>query len=149
MILKDEIVIRTTSDKVWAYVGSPEIWPVFHVKAGECRPAGSRSDVLGALYDMKFRLGSKTSMTRCEIVEYRIGRRITLQSTTAEPKRRAFSALISYELEDQGRETKVTERIEFASAAIPLIFRPLVWLVSRFGKPTGETTLMRLKRLVE
>ncbi len=33
MKLIDEIVIEATSDKVWQYVGSPEMWPLFHAKA--------------------------------------------------------------------------------------------------------------------
>jgi uncharacterized protein YndB with AHSA1/START domain len=152
MKLKDEVVIDATSDKVWEYVGSPEMWPLFHVKAGECRQIRHQSDVIGSLYDIEFRLGSKTSITRCEIVDRRIGRLISIRSTLPEPdgqSGRSLSAGITYELEDQGWTTRVKEQIEFTSINIPPILRPLIWLISRFGRPTGETTLMRLKRMVE
>ncbi len=152
MKLKDEVVIDAPSDKVWEYVGSPEMWPLFHVKTGECRQASPQPDVIGSLYDIEFRLGSKTSRTRCEIVDRRIGRLISIRSTLPEPdgqSGRSLSACITYELEDQGRTTRVKEQIEFTSMSIPMICKPLIWLISRFGKPTGETTLMRLKKMVE
>ena len=152
MRLKDEVVIDGPSDEVWEYVCSPEMWPLFHVKAGECNRVSPQPDVIGSLYDIEFRLGPKTSLTRCEIVECRIGRLIAIKSTLPTPDRqsgRSLSACITYELEDLGSTTRVKEQIEFTSTSIPLIFRPLVWLISRFGKPTGETTLLRLKEVVE
>ena len=152
MRLEDKVVIDAPADEVWKYVGSPEMWPLFHVKAGECRQVSPQPDVIGSLYDIEFRLGSKTALTRCEIVECRIGRLISIRSTLPEPdgqSGRSLSACITYELEDLGRTTRVTEQSEFTSPGIPFLFRPLIWLISRFGKPTGETTLMRLKMLVE
>ena len=150
-------LVRTTSASsssvtFWEYVGSPEMWPLFHVKAGECRQVNHQPDVIGSLHDIEFRLGSKTALTRCEIVECRIGRLISIKSTLPKPDRqsgRSMSACITYELKDLGRTTRVREQIEFTSTSIPILLRPLIWLVSRFGKPTGETTLMRLKRAVE
>ena len=31
------------TDKIWDYVGSPEMWPLFHVKAGDCRRGQPRT----------------------------------------------------------------------------------------------------------
>ncbi len=152
MKFKDVVTIDGSADKVWEYVGSPEMWPLFHVKTGECRHVSGQADAIGAMYDMEFRLGSRVSLTRCEIVEYRVGRAIKVTSmlpTTDRKSGRRLSARLTYELEDLGRQTRVREEIDFDSSGIPLFFRPLVWLISRVGKPTGETTLMRLKRLVE
>lgn len=90
--------------------------------------------------------------TRCEIIDRRIGRLITVKSTLPETNRktgRPISACMTYELEDLGRTTKVTEDIDISGASIPLILKPLIWFITRFGKPSGETTLMRLKRVVE
>ncbi len=145
-------MIEARTDEVWEYVGSPEMWPFFHVKVGECSQIGTRRDELGALYEIEFRLGSRTNMTRCEILEYRIGRLITVESTLPEGNQttgREQFALLTYELLDLGSRTRVMERVEFSGARIPFVLRALVWLLSRFGDPAGETTLMRLKRIVE
>ena len=152
MKIRDEVTIDESADKIWEYVGSPETWPLFHVKAGECRHVSGQADAIGALYEMEFRLGSKASMTRCEIVECRTGRLIALRSTLPTTDRksgRRISARLTYEMEDLGRQTRVREEIDFDSSLIPLVFRPLFWLILRFGKPRGETTLMRLKRIIE
>ena len=152
MKFKDVVTVEGAADQVWEYVGSPEMWPLFHVKARECRHVRGQPDAIGALYDMDFRLGSRVSPTRCEIVEYRVGRVIRLTSmlpTTDGKSGRRLSARLTYELEDLGRQTRVREEIDFDSSGIPFVFRPLVWLISRLGRPTGETTLMCLKRLVE
>ena len=152
MRLKDEVVIEATSDKVWEYVGSPEMWPLFHAKAGECKQVSPQADVIGAQYEIEFRLGSKTAVTRCEIIDRRVGRLIIVKSTLPETNRqteRPISACMTYELEDFGHTTKVTEGIDISGASIPLILRPLIWFITRFGKPSGKTTLIRLKRVVE
>jgi hypothetical protein len=152
MTLNDEILIEATSDKVWEYVGSPEMWPLFHAKAGECKQVSSQADVVGAQYDIEFRLGSKTAVTRCEIIDRRIGGLIIVKSTLPDANRQAgrpMSACMTYELEDLGRTTKVTEDIDISGASIPFILKPLIWFITRFGKPSGETTLMGLKRVVE
>ena len=152
MKLNEGVVIEATSDKVWEYVGSPEMWPMFHAKAGECKQVSPQADVIGAQYDIEFRLGSKTAVTRCEIIDRRIGRLIIVKSTLSDANRqtgRPISACMTYELEDLGRTTRVTEDIDISGASIPLILKPLIWFITRFGKPSGETTLMRLKRVVE
>lgn len=152
MKLNDEIVIEATSDKVWQYVGSPEMWPLFHAKAGHCKQVSFQADAVGAKYDIEFRLGPKTSATRCEIEDRRIGRLITVKSTFPHSSRQTeqtASVYMTYELEDLGRTTKVTEDIDISSVSIPLLLKPLIWFLTKFGKPREETTLMKLKRIIE
>ncbi len=56
---------------------------------------------------------------------------------------------MTYELEDLGHTTKVTEDVDISGASIPLILRPLIWFITRFGKASDKRTLIRLKRVVE
>jgi len=150
MRFKDKITIQARSDQVWEYVGSPEVWPLFHSKCGKCEPVGLQGGRVGALYDMEFRLGARPMPSRCEIVDLRIGRVIQLKSTVATPvKGRHPYALITFELDDLGQTTKVRERVEVYDHGINLFLRGLIWLISRLGKPSGETTLMKLKRAIE
>jgi hypothetical protein len=152
MRLRDKVVIEAASDRIWEYVGSPEMWPLFHAKAGECKRVSRQADTIGALYDIEFRLGSKTAVTRCEIIDRRVGRLIVVQSTLPEIDRRTgrpISGCMTYELEDWGSRTKVTEETTIPGATIPLLARPLVWFITTFGEPCGDGTLARLKRVVE
>ncbi|MFT5304457.1 MAG: hypothetical protein ACI814_005285, partial [Mariniblastus sp.] len=56
------------------------------------------------------------------------------------------SVYMTYELEDLGRTTKVTEDIDISSVSIPLLLKPLIWFLTKFGKPREKTTLMKLKK---
>ena len=152
MRLKESIRIQARADQVWEYVGSPEVWPLFHSKAGECTLLSLQADVIGARYEMEFRLGNKTSPTQCEIVDLHVGRMIQLRSQLREIDKKtrwAPSAVMTYELEDLGFETKVSERVDLDLPGINVLLRLLMWLFMRLGKPSGETSLVRLKRILE
>lgn len=152
MIFTEEIVIDAPPDKVWEYVGSLACWSLFHAKAGEYRQVSSQDDGVGAVYEMEFRLGSKAKPTRCEIEEYRIGTLISVRSEMIDvekPGKPTYSAVMTFVLEDRGGETKVTETLDADFSDVPFWLKPLIWLISRIGKPVGETTLVKLKRVVE
>ena len=148
MRFNDTIIIEASSDTVWQYVGSPDLWSLFHSKVERANQLSSSGGIVGSLYEIEFRMGSKTTPTRCEIIDIRIGRMIQLKSV-ADQVQESHQAHLTYELEDMGQRTKVTERIDMVDSCIPFFFRAIIWLISRFGRRAGETTLMRLKRLVE
>ena len=80
-------------------------------------------------------------MTRCEIVDIRVGRLISVKSVLPKSQRRGGRELfgrITFEVEDLGRQSRVREELEFTSAGIPILLRPLVWLISRFGTPPAK-----------
>ena len=104
---------------------------------------------MGSVYTIEFRLGRKTTPTRCRIVDIQPGERIQVQSTVTEPNGRAASAMLTYELEDLGSRTRVRERVEYDMPDAGIVWRAVIWFISRLGHPVGETTLMRLKRAVE
>ena len=152
MKFREEIIIDAPSDKVWEYVGSLDCWSLFHSKVGECRQVSSQDDGVGAVYEMEFRLGSKPNPTRCEIEEYRIGTLISVRSEMIDMDEREkpmHTAVMTFALEDRGMQTKVTETLDADFRAVPFWLKPLIWLITRLGKPVGETTLMKLKRVVE
>jgi hypothetical protein len=56
-------------------------------------------------------------------------------------------------LECLGITTKVIERLEIAVSTINIFWGAIIWFIAlfitRFGQPQGETTLKKLKRIVE
>ncbi|MBN2473007.1 MAG: SRPBCC family protein [Pirellulales bacterium] len=152
MLLKDSVLINASADRVWEYVGSPDLWPLFHAKAGNCEQLSAQGGAIGSLYEMEFSLGSKTSPTKCEIIDLRVGQTIQLKSTlpglnpkTGQPD----AAVITYELQDRGFKTKVYEQIHLDLSSVNPLLRVLAWLIHRLGKPSGETSLRKLKKIVE
>ena len=149
MLYKDSVVIDATSDKVWEYVGEPDLWGLFHAKLDSCEKISGQSGRIGSEYAMVFRLGAKRLPTRCKIVDLRPAAMIQVLSTASDSNRPPISAMLNYSLHDLGAKTRVDERIEVLAPKINLLIRAVVWLISRFGWSAGDTTLMRLKKIVE
>jgi hypothetical protein len=148
MRIKESTVIEASIDKVWPYIASPDLWSLFNAKIGKCEQIGPAGGRIGSVYSMDFLMGTKTTSTRCEIIDLQIGKRIQVRSTLSDPGQRA-SGTLTYELEDLGFKTKVSERSDFVIPEINIFGRAIIWLISRFGRPEGETNLMKLKRIVE
>lgn len=149
MLFKDSIVIDASPDKVWKYIGSPDLWSQFNAKVDGCEQTSLQGGRIGSVYTMGFRMGKRTTPTRCEIVDLRPGEMIQVQSTSTDPSQRAASATLTYVLEDLGARTRVRERVEYVIPKLGIVWRAIIWFVSRFGHHVGETTLMKLKKVVE
>jgi len=149
MLYTDSIVIDASPDKVWKYVGSPDLWGLFHEKARNCRQIGPQGGRIGSVYSMEFQMGEEASPVHAEIVDLRPGTMVALRSTVAAPDQPERSALLRYELEDLGTGTKVIEEVEILAPEISIVARMVLRLASRFGQPAEDRTLARLKRLVE
>jgi hypothetical protein len=146
---KDSIVIDATSRAVWEYVGSPDCWNLFHSNVGECQQVSSQGGRIGSVYTGDSRMGARKAPTRWEIVDLKPGRMIRVTSEVSVTGHASHTATITYELEDLGPKTRVSERVAVNDLGINVFWRAVVWLISRFGRPTGETTLMKLKRILE
>ena len=146
MFFNDSIVINAPIDKVWPYIASPDLWSQFIAKCEQISPAGGR---IGSVYTIDFRMGTKITSTRCEIIDLQLGKSTRVKSTISDPSQSTASGTLTYELEDLGFKTKVSERSDFVIPEINILGRAIIWLISRFGRPEGETNLMKLKRIVE
>ena len=149
MLFKDSIVIDASPDKVWKYVGSPDLWSQFNAKVDGCEQTDTQGWRIGAVYTMGFRMEGKTAPTRCQIVDLRPCKIIQVQSIISNPGKPAASARVCYELEDLGARTRVRERVEIGFSNLGIGLRAIIWLISRFGYRAGESTLLKLKRIVE
>lgn len=149
MLLKDSIVIDASPDKVWKLVGSPDLWGRFHAKVNGCELVSAQGGRVGSVYTIGFQMGTVTTPTRCEIVDVQPGAMIQVRSTDVDPHQPGISATLTYELDDRGSRTRVRERVEFVVPGVNVFFRAIIWLISRFGSPQGETTLKKLKRVAE
>lgn len=145
MLHQESIVIDAPIDRVWEYVGSPDLWSLFHVKVESSELTGSQGGRIGSVYAIVFRMGSQTTPTRCEITDIRPGMMIQVLSTGSD----SIAAEITYSLQDVEGRTRVDERVKVIAPKLNIFVRALVWLIERFGKPVGETTLMKLKRIIE
>jgi uncharacterized protein YndB with AHSA1/START domain len=148
MRIKESIVIEVPIDKVWPYIASPDLWSLFNVKIAKCEQISEQGGRTGSTYAIDFRMGTKTTSTHCEIIDLQVGKIIQVRSTFSDSNQHA-SGTLTYELEDLGFKTKVSERSDFVLPDINIFVQAIIWLISRFGRPEGETNLQKLKRIVE
>ena len=151
MKLRETIQIQATPDVVWAYIGSPEVWSSFHVKARNTKLVSPQGGLVGSRYEMQLSVGGETKHSIGEIIDIQTGRLIRLKSELEPRPGQKASAVMAYELEDLGTKTRVYERVDIDSSRINFFIRAIIWFVSQFGSPKkgGETSLMKLKRIVE
>ncbi|MDZ7617464.1 MAG: SRPBCC family protein [Patescibacteria group bacterium] len=147
MQLKDSIIIAASTDRVWEYVRSPELWNLFDDKVQGCRLTSGQDGRIGAIYDINRRLGTRVTTMRSSISELQPCRTICTHEMMPDSDEPA--AVITYQLDDLGSSTRVTALAEIRLPRMNVCLRALIWFVSRFGSPLGETALMRLKRIVE
>jgi hypothetical protein len=147
MRLKDSITIVASADRVWEHLRSPELWNLFDDKVHQCKLTGGQDGRIGAIYDIDRRLGTRVTTLRSRISELQPCRTICTHEIMRDSDEPA--AVITYQLDDLGSSTRVTALAEIRLPRMNVCLRALVWLVSRFGSPLGETALMKLKRIVE
>jgi hypothetical protein len=98
---------------------------------------------------MRTSLGARFVQMRCEITDLSPGRRIELQSIAAVAGKPDEHSIVTFDLEDLGMQTRVTEQVKMELKGIGILWRVVIWLIGRFGQPQGEATLGRLKKVVE
>ena len=146
---KESIEIQATPDVVWECIGSPEVWSSFHCKARDTKLVSQQGGMVGSRYEMQLTAGRKSAPSTGEITEIQTGRLISLKSTMKPKPGQEYSAMMTYELEDLGSRTKVHERIDVDIRHVNIFLRAVIWWINRFGSPREETTLMKLKRIIE
>lgn len=149
MLFNDSILIDASPEKVWHYLGSPDLWSVFHEKARNCKQISPQGGRVGSLYSMEFRMGEETAPARCEIMDVKPGKMIKVKSTAIVANQPNRSAFLIYELADLGTSTKVVEQVEIIAPEISAFSSMVIRLISKFGQSAEESTLARLKRIVE
>ena len=149
MRIKASIQIDAAPDVIWGYLGVPESWDLFHVKARNTKLISPQGGRVGARYEMQMSAGRRTRLSTCEIIEFQTNSLIRLKSTLEDEFGHKGSAVMTYELQDLGSGTKVDETIDFDTRHINIFFRMIIKWVAVMGRPKGESSLMKLKRIVE
>ena len=148
MLIKDQIDIDAPPDQVWPFLIDPVLQAAWNPKIisidrphdGPVRP--------GDTYVMHARLSDKQSTSRVEVVDVITPQKLVYQHHMTEAGS-GFVVTETYTLSEKGRGTRVRHTIDLSQTPIPLLLRPVIWLVMKFGKPVGEPQLGGLKQMIE
>ena len=148
MILKDTVQIKSPPDTVWMFIEDPERMKSWNPKI-QCISSISWGErAIGYRYRVTYVMKGKTSDFLAEIVEYRKPEKLVIRLTEGNLPRGSYVNEI-YQLSATIEGTLLEQRVEIHNSGINIFLRLLIALISRFGKPTGEKYLEKLKELVE
>ncbi len=146
MHIRERTVINRPAAEVWPYIITPEVFQTWNEKVSSMEAGG------------RFQLGQrfvthymwKKKQIQCQSVAVRIeeGRLLELQHTSpmGSGLNRDLEVIERFTLEERGAVSIVTKDVDFRHHDLPWFLVPLVWFVTRFGKPTGKD---RLKEMCE
>lgn len=148
MKLVDAIEIDAAVTDVWPLVADPARHPQWNEKARAVTRDRSGPVSLGEQFEMTYAMSGRENISRVEVTDLQPSERAEF-SHTIDDGRRVQRVVERYELQSQRDGTQLTQTVDMSGAGIPWLLKPLVWLITRIGKPQGETVLERLKRIAE
>lgn len=146
MHIRERTVINRPAAEVWPYIITPEVFQRWNEKVSSMEARG------------RFQLGQrfvthytwKNKQIQCQSVALRIeeGRLLELRHSSPIGKglNHDLEVVEWVTLEDGGVRSVVTKDVYFRHHDLPWFLVPLVWFVTRFGKPVGKN---RLKEMCE
>jgi uncharacterized protein YndB with AHSA1/START domain len=148
IILKDTVQIKSPPDKVWVFIEDPERMKYWNPKIQRISVISWGERAMGYRYRITYAMRGKTSDFLAEIVEYRKPEKLVIRLTEGNLPRDSHVNEI-YQLSTTVEGTLLEQRVEIHNSGINIFFRLLIAFISRFGKPTGQKYLEKLKELVE
>lgn len=146
MKLREETLVQRSPVEVWPWIVSPERFMQWNenVVSMETRD----SFVLNQSFTTQYMLNGKPLQCLSTVTAIEEGRLLELKHDhCVGPKvRRDMVVVERITLEDKGNHVVVTKTVTVRNHDAPWILLPLIWFVTRFGKPTKPD---RLKYLCE
>jgi len=146
MHIRERTVINRPAAAVWPYIVTPEKFQEWNEKVSSMEARGG------------FRLGQrfvthytwKNKQIQCQSVAVRLEEGRVLELRHASPIGQGLNCDLEViervTLEDRGARSVVTKDVYFRNHDLPWFLVPLVWFITRFGKPVGRD---RLKAMCE
>lgn len=148
MSMSESIKISARLDEVWPFVADPVGHVIWNEKVVDIRRDSDTTVQLGERFEMTYRMSGKDRESEVEVVVCDPPNEVHFRHQYRW-KAQFHYAVEKYRLRQHGEQVKVTQEIDMSESGIPWFFRVLIWFLSRFGKPVGQTNMERLKEAVE
>jgi uncharacterized protein YndB with AHSA1/START domain len=148
VILQDTVQIRGSPEKVWMFIEDPQRMKSWNPKIQHISSISWGGRTLGYRYRITYAMRKKRSEFLAEIIEYRRPEKLVIRLTEGNLPPGSYINEI-YQLSRTAEGTSLEQTIEINNSGINIFFRLVIGFISRFGKPTGQKYLERLKELVE
>jgi hypothetical protein len=145
--IRESILIGAKAEEIWPFVAGPLLQKEWNTKIVSVERHRTGPVTYGERYSMMFQMGSTPLETDVEIIECDMYQNLTIEHHSVWKGKEQF-VTVNFQLASSDNYVKVTQSIDFSRSRIPLIFRILMWIINRLGKPVGRTNLEELRRIV-
>ena len=146
-MLKDSIVIERDPDAVWVVLTDPSQLPRWNPKVIAVEPRSPGSFRKGYRYRVTYRMSGENAVMQ-EVDVFEPPARLEIRVTGG---RMPANGVVHerYTLRRLPAGTEVVQLIDMRQSGIPWLWRVIMAVLQRIGRPTGKRYLENLKSLVE
>ena len=150
MKLVNSIFINRPARTVWAFLENPVNMLFWNPKVKHVSPSSFSGPQQGYRYAITYQMHerAKASEFRAEFVHFEPFSKLVIRHTGAlSPHDRVIEEI--YELSERDGGTFLTQTIHIENSGINIFLRLLIWIIQRWGKPTGKPYLETLRDIIE
>lgn len=151
MKLVNSIFINRASRAVWAFLENLENMLLWNPKVKHVSPSIFSGPQQGYRYAITYQMHENSIATefQAEFVHFEPLSKLVIRHTEAlsSPDSRVIEEI--YELSERNGGTFLTQTILIKNSGINIFFRLLIWIIQRWGKPTGKPYLATLRDIIE
>jgi uncharacterized protein YndB with AHSA1/START domain len=149
-IVNTIFILRARSD-VWNFLINPENMPSWNPKVTYVSPSVFADFKLGFHYTITYRMHGKAVATtfKAEFTGFEPPIKLVIRLTEQIPSVANRVIEERYSLAERDGGTFLTQTIHVENSGINVFFRALIWVIQKWGKPTGKPYLAELRDLIE
>ena len=149
MELVDNIFINRPAGTVWAFLEDPKNMLLWNPKVKRVSPSAFASPQQGYRYSITYQMHerAKPSEFLAEFVHFEPLSKLVIRHTGGLSPHNSVIEEI-YELSERDGGTFLKQTIKIGNSGINIFFRILIWLIQRWGKPTGKRYLETLRDII-
>ena len=148
MLIKEQIDIHATPEQVWPFIVDPVIQAVWNPKIVSIERPHDGPVTIGESYKMIAKMSDKEKIFKVVVADLVEAHRLSFEHQLTEAGT-GLTVTETFTLSPRGHGTRLQQKVDLRQTPIPLLLRPILWLVFRMGKPVGEPQLATLKRMIE
>ncbi len=151
MKLISSIFIQRKPEVVWDFLKDPENMQQWNPRVEKVTPSEFEDPGTGYCHEITYRMhaNARANSFHAEMKVFEPPQVLEIRLVPQSARQKAPEIMERYGLLAQDGGTLLTQTIRVENSGISVLFRGLIWLVTKFGKPTGKPLLANLRDLLE
>ena len=150
MKLVNSIFVNRSAATVWAFLENPANMLLWNPKVKRVSPSSFSVPQQGYRYTIMYQMheNARASEFQAEFVHFEPVSKLIIRHTGSfSPHDRVIEEI--YELSERDGGTFLKQTIQIENSGINVFLRLLIWIIQRWGKPTGKPYLGTLRDIIE